>query len=134
MDVDSVAVGAMPVPVRSIICGLASELSLIVRNPVRVPVAVGVKVMLMGQAELAASEVPQELESTAKSPVATMLVMESAAPPPLVSMAGCDGLVVMICCAVAKVSVGGVSAALGPVTPVPLRITFCGLFPALSTN
>src|SRR5208282_402445 len=124
--------GVTAVPVRLITWEPSASITVSV--PLRVPLAVGVNVMLMGQAELAASEVPQVLDSTAKSPVAAMLVMESAAPPPLVSVAGWDALVVMICCGVAKVSVGGVSAAEGPVAPVPLRVTFCGLFPALSMN
>src|SRR5208282_1189763 len=129
--IERVAVGGVtPVPVRLITCEPTASIT--VRVPLRMPAAVGVNVMLMGQAELAASEVPQELESTAKSPVATMLVMDSAAPPPLVSVAGWDALVVMICSGVANVSVGGVSTAVGPVAPMPLRVTFCGLFPALS--
>src|SRR5256712_666884 len=63
--------GAVPVPVRLTMCGLPAALSVMVIAPVRVPVAVGVKVTLMVQLAPAATEVPQVLVC-AKSPLATM--------------------------------------------------------------
>ncbi len=53
------AVGATPVPVRLTLCGLPAALSVIDSVPVRVPVAVGVKVTLMVQLAPAATEAPQ---------------------------------------------------------------------------
>src|SRR2546429_5132135 len=56
--------------------------------PVRVPVAVGVKVTLMAQLAPAATDVPQVLVCM-KSPLATMLVTLSATVPVLVSVTDC---------------------------------------------
>src|SRR5713226_6167408 len=53
------AEAAAPVPVRLMLCGLPVALSAIVRAPVRVPVAVGVKVTMIVQFALAAREAPQ---------------------------------------------------------------------------
>ena len=58
-------------------------LSLIVTVPVRVPVAVGLKVTLMVQLPPAATELPQLLVSV-KSPLIAMLLMVKLAVPPLV--------------------------------------------------
>ena len=61
---DSVTAGALaaaPVPVRLTVWELPDALSVIVTIPVRVPVAVGVKVTLMVQFALAAKELPQVL-------------------------------------------------------------------------
>ena len=60
-------------------------LSVIVRVPVRVPVAVGLKVTEMLQLAPAATLVPQVLVS-AKSPEAAIEVIESDAWPELVSV------------------------------------------------
>jgi hypothetical protein len=48
-----------PVPVRDTVCGLLLAPSVMVKAPVRVPVAVGVNTTLMEQLAPAASEVPQ---------------------------------------------------------------------------
>jgi hypothetical protein len=61
--------------------------------PVRVPVAVGVKVTLMVQEAPAATELPQVLVS-AKSPLAEMLVILNAPLPVLVSVTDWAELVV----------------------------------------
>jgi hypothetical protein len=47
-----------PVPVKLIVWGLPTALSVMVITPVRVPVAVGVKVTLIVQFAAAASEAP----------------------------------------------------------------------------
>jgi hypothetical protein len=60
-----------PVPVSVIICGLPPALSVMVIEPFRVPVVVGVKVTLIVQTPLIPSELGQEL--AAKSPVGTTL-------------------------------------------------------------
>jgi hypothetical protein len=65
------AVVEAPVPVSVTLCGLPPALSVMVIEPFRVPVVVGVKVTLIVQTPLIPSELGQEL--AAKSPVVTML-------------------------------------------------------------
>jgi hypothetical protein len=50
--------GTTPFPVSETVCGLLFALSVTVSVPVRLPVVVGVKVTLIVQFELAASDVP----------------------------------------------------------------------------
>ena len=54
-------VSTTPVPERLVVWGLLLALSVTVKVPVRLPVAVGVKVTLMTQLAPAATEVPQLL-------------------------------------------------------------------------
>jgi len=77
---------APPVPERATVCGLPGALSVMVKVPVRVPEAVGVKVTSILQFFPAASVLPQGLVLLvkAKSPLTAMLVMVSVAPPVLV--------------------------------------------------
>src|SRR5215469_1771414 len=87
-----------PVPVNPTVCGLPFALSLIVRVPVRVPVAEGVNVMLIAQEAPAATDVPQLFvcaKSPAFVPVMAMLVMFSAAFPVLLNVAACAALDVL---------------------------------------
>ena len=56
---DKLTIAAIPVPVRLIVCGLPDALSVMLTLPVRVPVAVGVKVTLMLQLPPAATDAPQ---------------------------------------------------------------------------
>ncbi len=72
-DGDTLTVGATPVPVNAIVCGLFAALSVIVIVPVRGPAAVGVKVALMVQLAPEFTVLPQ-LFVWAKSPPAAMLV------------------------------------------------------------
>ena len=88
---------AMPIPDNAIVCGLLPELSTIVMDPNRLPAAAGVNVTLMVQLAPAATLVGQLL-SWAKSPVAEMLDMISAALPAFVSVTPCAALVVPIVC------------------------------------
>ena len=81
-----------PVPVSLTVCGLPLALSVIVMEPVRVPVAVGVNVTLIVQGVLGANELGHELDL--KSPLVTMLEMESVAVPLFVSVTFCEPLVV----------------------------------------
>ena len=53
--------GAVPVPVKLTTCGLPPALSLIVMEPVRVPVAVGVKVTFIVQVALIARELGHDV-------------------------------------------------------------------------
>jgi len=55
------AVTAMPVPVSGMVCGLPAASSVMVITPVRVPVAVGVKVTVMVQVPPAATVAPHEV-------------------------------------------------------------------------
>jgi len=60
---DTLAAGALvvlpPVPVSDTTCGLPLALSLTMSEPVRVPVAVGLNLMLIVQLPLTARELPQ---------------------------------------------------------------------------
>jgi hypothetical protein len=85
------AAGATPEPLSATICGELLTLSVIVSDPVRVPAAVGVNITEIEQVALTASELPQ-VSLSAKSPVAMMEAMESAALPELVSVMLCRGL------------------------------------------
>ena len=118
-----------PVPVRDTSCGLFAALSAMLNEPVRVPVAVGVKVTFTVQLVLTARLAPQLLVC-AKSPLALMLDMLAAAVPVFETVTGCDALPLPSTCA------GKVKALLDrPITgavPVPVRETVCGLFAALS--
>lgn len=106
-------------------------MSVIVRVPVRVPLAVGVKVTLIVQLPLTANEAPQLLV-WAKSPLVAMLVMVSAAVPLLVSVTVCAAEVVPTFWP-AKVRLAGESPAAGAM-PVPLKLAVCGLPAALSVT
>ena len=58
---DSPAAGAIPLPLRAAVCGLSLALSVTDRVPLRVPVAVGVKLTLILQLAPAARLAPQLL-------------------------------------------------------------------------
>ena len=89
--------GAVPVPCRLTVCVAGLALSVMVKAPLREPLAVGVKVTLRVQLALAATLEPQLLVS-AKSPLfvpaMATLVMLSVALPVLVSVMGAAELVV----------------------------------------
>ena len=67
----------MPRPVSEMLCGLPTALSVRVIAPVRVPVAVGLKVTLMMQEAVGAKPVPQ-LSVSEKSPLATIVRLVTA--------------------------------------------------------
>lgn len=94
LDADrETAAGVMPVPLSVMDCGLPlKELSVMVRPPLRAPVAVGVKVTLMTQLALGANVLPQLLFS-AKSPLAMMEFSISVKFPVLLSVTFCAALV-----------------------------------------
>ena len=78
LAVDRLAVGPVLVPVRVTICGLPTALSVIAREALRVPGAVGANVTLIVQLPPAATELPQvlvTLKSPALAPVTCRLVM-----------------------------------------------------------
>jgi len=84
--------GSTPVPVSATLCGLPAALSVMLTLPVRFPVAVGLKVMLIAQFAPPASVVglTGHVLVCAKSPLlvppAAMLVIVSAAVPVLVTV------------------------------------------------
>ena len=79
-------------PVKLTVWGLPAASSATLNVPLRVPVAVGVKVTLIAQLAPAATELPQVFVC-AKSPLAAMLVMFSVAVPVLLSVTTCAPLV-----------------------------------------
>jgi hypothetical protein len=85
---ERLATGAVPVPLRVIVWGLLGELSVIVIDPVRLPLALGWNVTLIVQPEPAATLVPQVFVC-AKSPLATMLVKVMGAVPVLLRVTTC---------------------------------------------
>ena len=91
---ESVAFGTVPVPVRATACGLFAALSVMVTDPARLPEALGVKVTLIVQLVLPATDCPQ-LFVWAKSPVMAMLVMLSGATEVFGIVMVCAGLVVL---------------------------------------
>src|SRR5450631_4799918 len=76
------ATGKSPVPVSGMVCAPLPALSLSVSVPVRTPAVVGVKVTLILQLALGASDPGQRL-LVAKSPLAVTLAMTKAAVPAL---------------------------------------------------
>jgi hypothetical protein len=120
----------LPVPVRVTLCALPA-LSAIVSVPARLPVAVGVNATLRLQLAPAATEAPQLLD-WAKSPLAAMLVMFSVALPTFTSARICAALVVPTSW-LPKMRLEAERRTAGP-APLPIRLTFCGLPPALSAR
>ena len=94
---DRAVTGAIPVPVRGTVCGLPKMLSLTAILAVRLPVAVGLKLVLMVQ-DLPGASVAPHVWVCAKSPllvpVMAMLWMVRAAVPVLLSVTVAAELVV----------------------------------------
>lgn len=90
---DSESVTTAPVPLRVTTCALLLSAPVMLSEPWRDPVAVGVKVTWKVQLLLAATLVPQLLVC-AKSPVMAMFEMATAAALALDKVTGCAGLVV----------------------------------------
>jgi hypothetical protein len=91
--------GVTPLPLKATVCGDPAALSVIVSEPLRVPVAVGVNVTAIMQFAPAATDVPQVFVS-AKSPEAAIELIVRAACPLLVSVTICAALAApTICCA-----------------------------------
>jgi len=129
------SVKSWPVPLSAIVWGVPGALSLKERLPDAVPAAVGVNVT----ATVQDPDAPTGLEvehvvpdaAVAKGPVTLIAVRVRLAPPVLVSVTVCEGLVVPIG---SDGKVGGADKlTTGPV-PVPLKPTVCGLPLALSAK
>src|SRR5919199_3867195 len=93
--VDGAASGVAPVPLSATMCGPPGALSLKVRLPLAVPVAVGVNVTLTLQDAAAATLAPQVLRLMANGPEMVTLASENGALPVLLSVADCGALVVV---------------------------------------
>src|SRR5579859_4104538 len=129
LDADTLRVKVTPVPLNETAWGLFEALSVMVSAPLRDPVAVGVKLALTVQLELAAKLVPQLLVC-AKSPLAWIPLILIAVGPGFDTVTGCETLVLPSACA-AKPSVVGVTLRT-VLAPVPVSDTVCGLPAALS--
>src|SRR5256884_258480 len=129
--------GAVPFPLRENICGLPPASSASDSVPVRAPEAVGVKVTLMVQVPPAAKVaglVGQALAPVlvaAKSPEAANELIVKAAAPVFVSVTVIGALVVASSW-LPKSRPVGANPTPGEFEPVPLRLTFCGLFKSSS--
>jgi hypothetical protein len=84
----------VPVPVKATVCGVVSASSLKVNVPLRIPIAVGLKVTLTVQFAPAATVVPQVLALMAKSPLIVILLIFSVLVPVFVSLIAFAVLVV----------------------------------------
>src|SRR5436309_1802796 len=131
--------GAVPFPLSVMICGLPPALSVTDSDPVRAPEAVGVKVTLMVQfapAAKVAGLVGQALAPVlvaAKSPEAANELIVKAAAPVFVSVTVIGALVVASSW-LPKSRPVGANPTPGEFEPVPLRLTFCGLFTSSSVK
>ena len=97
---DKVTDGAVPVPVSDTLCGLPAALSVRLRAAVRVPVAVGLNVILNVQLLPTAKLVVQvvvSLKSPLLVPVKDRPLKVSVALPELVSVTFCALLLVPTC-------------------------------------
>jgi hypothetical protein len=129
-DNETAAERAMPVPESETLCGLPEALLSTFSAPVLDPANAGLNVTLIEQVPPATSEAPQPFDC-AKSPVAEMPAIASVPAPVLVSVTTCADDVVPTS-RDANVRVEGESDTPGASpTPVPERLTACGLPDAL---
>jgi len=96
---DTLAAGALvvlpPVPVSDTTCGLPLALSLTMSEPVRVPVAVGLNLMLIVQLPLTARELPQvPRPPQVKSPAMVSVPKLMVELPVLAKVTNCAELIV----------------------------------------
>jgi len=135
---DSVAVGtrARLWPESDMTCGLSGASSVSTMLAVRVPEAVGVKVVVIVQSALGASVVPQSLDDE-KSPIlvpaSAILAMWSVARPVLVMVTAEEGLVAPTF-SLGKVSAVADKVSAAAAVPVPLTLAVCGLAGASSAT
>src|SRR6266849_4591926 len=137
---ESVAVGGVtPVPVSDTDCGVPAAASVMCTAAARTPGPAGVKLAPIVQLAPGATELAPvgqvlpaaKAKSAACAPVMVMLVRFSGAPPLLVRVTVCAGLVVPTRW-LPKGLLVAESVAVGGVTPVPVSDTDCGL-PAASS-
>ena len=123
----------VPVPVSPMTCGEPGALLTMVMLPVSAPAVSGVKVILIGQAMLTASELglSGQVVVKPKSPLAVMLVMVSSAVPELPIDTVLTGLVVFTVRA-PKLTLEGVrtTAGVGAAVTVSVTLLDAPLLPA----
>src|SRR5437879_5369497 len=130
---------SVPFPLSVMICGLPPALSVSDSVPVRAPEAVGVKVTLMVQfapAGKVAGLVGRALAPVlvaAKSPEAANELIVKAAAPAFVSVT-VIGVLAVASSWLPKSRPVGANPTPGEFEPVPLRLTFCGLFKSSSVK
>jgi hypothetical protein len=124
----AIVTGKSPVPLRLTVCGLFDALSVNVSVPARVPAAVGENVTPTLHSAPAAMLAPQVLLAIAKSPVAAMLVNVSAVFSLLVRVTSFAAVVLP---SKADPKLKLVAERVTGSTPVPVRLTVCGLVGAL---
>jgi len=122
-------VAAPTEPLKLTVWGLSDALSVSVSAPVRFPLAVGVNVTLIVQLPDASTELAQLLV-WAKSPLAVIVRLVKVPLPVLVKVIDCGALVVETD-GPEKARLLGESLTIGA-TPVPLKVTDCGLLAAYS--
>jgi hypothetical protein len=125
LDVSPRTGARTPVPLKLIVCGLPAPEDVTVIAPVRVPAAAGVNVTVIVQVLFCASVVVQVVVRL-KSPVAAEMAILLTPPLFAVSVTVCDALVVFVFW-LANISELEVSPNVGGSTPVPLKLTVCGL-------
>ena len=127
---DGVNLIAVPVPVNETVWGLVGSLSATLNNPVRGPIAVGLKVTLITQVpEFAITRPLVQVvpDAVAKSPDIVSAGLPKVRLPPvlLVRVTVVAPLAVPRACGVAKVTDAGLKVTL--LVPVPVKPTICGL-------
>src|SRR5213593_2962406 len=123
----------VPVPERATACGLPGALSVTLTFALRLPVAVGLKLTVIVQVALTASDAGQSfvcVKSPGFVPVRAMPLIVSGAVPVFCSVDVCGALVEPIA-SEPNARLAGVRVTLEAV-PVPVRVTLCGLPTALS--
>ena len=120
-----VGASSVPVPFSVIVAGLFLALLVMIRPPVSGPCMVGVKDTVTVQLLFAGSTPVHPSVTTAKSPEVATLLIVSPTEFGLVTVAVLVALV-MPTWVLAKVMVG--ERVIDACTPVPLRLTVCGLF------
>ncbi len=125
---------ALPVPLRVTFCGLFEALSVKVNVPLAAPVVVGVNVIPTAQLAPAATLVPQVLLAIAKGPLIPTLEILRAVPWRLVKVTITAALVLPTTTVPRFNELADRVTGELELLPVPLRLTVCGLFPALSVK
>jgi hypothetical protein len=131
LEVSETLLDAAPVPVKVTICGLVLALSVMVNVPLSGPVVVGAKLTLMVQFVPAArvEELAGQLLVSEKLALVTMLVIVRGTVPVLLTVTGCEALVVPTPWLPKEGRLEGETVTVGAAA-VPLKVTIW--VPALS--
>src|SRR5437763_12598789 len=135
---ETAGTGVVAVPFSVMLCGLPDALSVTLRLALRLPPAVGLNVTEIVQFTFGASvlgpigHVVVCAKSPGLPPASPTLLIVRGAVPVLVTVAVCAALAVPTSCDPNVRLVGARLTAGVGVVPVPLSVTACGLFVALS--